>query len=52
MDNFALRGGMVQFVTANNKIQLRINVDALKAARLAMSSKVLRAADIVSGEVK
>jgi len=47
-DDFARRGGMVQFVTRNNKIHLRINMDALKAAGLTASSKLLRSAEIVT----
>ena len=46
-ENFAVNGGMVNFITLNNRIHLRINTDALKAARLTMSSKILRAAEIV-----
>lgn len=50
MNNFAATGGMVHFLTQSNKIHLQINLDALKAAKLTMSSKVLRAADKVLGE--
>jgi hypothetical protein len=41
-------GVCVQFVTKENKIRLRINMDSLKSAHLAMSSELLRLADIVS----
>jgi hypothetical protein len=51
-ENFATNGGMVRFLTANNRIHLRINSDALKAARLTMSSKILRAAEIVTTQKK
>lgn len=44
---FAERGGAIQFVTVNNKIKLRINADAAKAAELTISSKLLGLADIV-----
>lgn len=44
---FAERGGAIQFVTANNKIKLRINAGAAKAAELTISSKLLGLADIV-----
>jgi hypothetical protein len=47
-DDFATRGGMIQFVTDKNKIRLRINVDAAKAANVTISSKLLRAAEIVT----
>ena len=32
-----------------NRIQLRINIDAAKASNLTISSKALRAADVVGG---
>lgn len=44
---FSQRGGMIRFVTENNKIRLRINVEAAKAAALTISSKLLRPAEIV-----
>jgi len=37
----------VQFVTENNKIRFRINLDSLEAANLTMSSKLLRLAEIM-----
>jgi hypothetical protein len=43
-------GGMVRFVTENNKIRLRINVEAAKAAGLVLSSKLLRPAMIFNPE--
>ncbi|HEX3729192.1 MAG TPA: YfiR family protein [Opitutaceae bacterium] len=49
-DNFALDGGMIQFVTENNKVRLRINVLAARAAKLAISSKLLRPSEIVAPE--
>lgn len=42
------RGVCVRFVTVNNKIHLRINTEALQAANLTMSSKLLRVAEIVT----
>ena len=48
MDNFSHYGGMIRFVTENNKVRLRINVDAAKSAGLKISSKLLRPAQIVS----
>jgi hypothetical protein len=48
MDGFAQRGGMIGLVTENNKIRLKINVDAAKAAALTISSKLLRPAEIVT----
>jgi hypothetical protein len=46
-DGFARRGGMIRFVTENNKIRFRINVKAAKTANLTISSKLLRLAEIV-----
>ncbi len=45
---FAQRGGMIRFVTEKNKIRLRINLEAAKAASLMISSKLLRPAEIVA----
>jgi hypothetical protein len=41
----AMREAMIRFATENNKIRLRINAEAAKAANLAISSKLLRAAE-------
>jgi hypothetical protein len=46
--NFARRGGMIRFVTEKNKIRLRINAEAAKAANLTITSKLLRLAHIVA----
>jgi hypothetical protein len=43
-EGFATGGGMIRFLTDQNKIRLRINKDAVTAARLQMSSKLLKAA--------
>lgn len=48
VDGFAFRGGMIGFVTENNKVRMRINADSAKAAGLVISSKLLRPATIVS----
>jgi hypothetical protein len=45
---FARRGGMIRFVTEKNKIRLRINMEAAKAANLTITSKLLRLAQIVA----
>jgi len=47
LDDAAQRGVMIQFVTETNRIRLRINVDAAKAAGVTISSKLLRPAEIV-----
>jgi hypothetical protein len=49
-DTFIRKGGVVRFVTENNKIRLRINVEAAKASDLTISSKLLRPATIVTAE--
>jgi uncharacterized protein DUF4154 len=46
-ERFASRGGMIRFVTDRNRIRLRINLDAARAANLTLSSKLLRPAQIV-----
>jgi len=46
-DDFARRGGMIQFVTDKGRIRLRINLEAAQAANLTISSKLLRVAEIV-----
>lgn len=50
--NFSGNGGMIGFVTTpQNKIHFQINLNATKDARLVVSSKLLRLAEIV-GEQK
>ena len=46
---FASNGGIIQFATEKNKIRLKINLEAAKAAELTISSKLLRPAEIVGG---
>ncbi len=48
VDGFAGRGGMIRFVIENNKIRLRVNLEAAKDADLVISSKLLRPAEIVA----
>ena len=47
-DGFAERGGMVGFATDRNRIRLKVNLRATQAARLTVSSKLLRVAEIVT----
>jgi len=47
---FGERGGMVGFVTEDNHVRLRINLDAARAAGLTISSKLLRVADVVADQ--
>jgi len=44
----ALRGVMIRLITVENKIRLRINLEAAQAANLKISSKLLRPAEIVT----
>jgi hypothetical protein len=47
LEGAAQRGAMIRMMTVNGKIRLRINIDAVRAARLTVSSNLLRAAEIV-----
>lgn len=47
-DNFTEQGGMIRFVTEQNKVRFRINLEPAKAANLTLSSKLLRPASIVT----
>ena len=49
-EGFARRGGVVRFKTEQNRIKLRINIDSARAARLTISSKLLRAVEVVGGK--
>jgi hypothetical protein len=49
-DSFAQQGGIIEFVTADRRIRLKINVAAARAANLQISSKLLRPATIVGGD--
>jgi hypothetical protein len=46
-EDFAERGGGIQFFLENNKLRFAINVDAIQRARLQASSKLLALARIV-----
>ncbi len=47
-DGAAERGVMIQFVTENNRVRLRINPESAHTAGLTISSKLLRPAEIVA----
>ena len=47
-EGFLEQGGMIQFVMQDNRIRLRINLDAATSAHLTLSSKLLRPAQIVT----
>ena len=49
-EGFAQRGGVVRFINEKSKIRLRINVDSAKEAKLTISSKLLRASELVGGK--
>ena len=49
VDSAASSGVMIQFVTQQNKIRLRINSAAAKAANLTISSKLLRLGGTADG---
>jgi hypothetical protein len=46
-DNFINAGGMIRFFKENGKIRFQINTAAVKAANLAISSKLLRVATVI-----
>lgn len=46
-ENFARNGGMLQFALRDNKVKLLVNLHAVKAAGLKLSSKLLRLAEII-----
>jgi hypothetical protein len=48
LQGFADRGGMLQFIMDRDRIRLRANLAAVNAAHLQLSSKLLRAAEIVT----
>ncbi len=50
--DFNQRGGMVCFATESGKVRLKINLEAVQAAHLAVSSKLLRLADTSSPGAK
>jgi hypothetical protein len=47
IDRFAMRGGMIRFLTEQKKIKLRINISETRKAGLNISSKVLNLAEVV-----
>lgn len=47
IDGFAKRGGMINFITVENKIQFEINVETAEKASLQISSHLLKLARIV-----
>ena len=45
-EGFVRQGGIIRFFTEKNKIRFQINTDAAKAAKLTISSKLLRIAEL------
>jgi hypothetical protein len=50
VDGFSVRGGIISFYLAHNRLQVKINLVAAKAAKLTISSKLLRQAEIVDAK--
>jgi hypothetical protein len=50
IDHSAERGTMIQFASEHNRLRLRINIAAAKAAGLTISSKLLRPSQIIGAE--
>lgn len=46
-ENFAAKGGMIQFTMRDNKLKLVVNLSSVKQAELKLSSKLLRMAEIL-----
>lgn len=51
-EGFLDAGGMIQFLSENNRVRFAINVDATSRAKLKMSSKLLSLAKVIGGNVK
>jgi hypothetical protein len=51
-EGFLEAGGMIQFVSENDRVRFAINVDAASRAKLKMSSKLLSLAKVVGGNGK
>lgn len=47
LEGFARAGGTVVFLVENSRLRLRINVNAVREARLVISSKLLKQAELV-----
>jgi hypothetical protein len=50
IENFAQRGGIIQFETDENQIRFKINTDAARRAELIISSQLLKLASIVTDD--
>jgi hypothetical protein len=52
MDGFLDEGGMIQFLSENDRVRFSVNVDATSRARLKVSSKLLSLARVVGKNAK
>ena len=52
IEGFLEAGGMIQFLSENDRVRFAINVDASSRGKLKMSSKLLSLAKVVGGNVK
>jgi hypothetical protein len=52
IEGAALRGAAIRFLNEKNKIRLRVNLEAARTAGVTISSKLLRAAEIVTTDKK
>jgi hypothetical protein len=50
LNGFAQRGGMIQFSSEASRIRLTINLDAARGGNLAVSTKLLRLATVISSD--
>lgn len=50
--NFIRNGGIIRFMTVNNKLRFQINAETAKSASIDISSKVLRLAEITNTSYK
>lgn len=48
-EEFAKQGGMIGFVSRQNKIKIQINLNAVKQSGLIVSAKLLEVAEIIEG---
>lgn len=47
IEDFARRGGMIRFITSQNKVTLRINLETVTSAGLVLDARLLRMAEII-----
>ena len=50
LDGFLDEGGMIQFLTENDRVRFAINANAAGRAKLKISSKLLSLARVVGGK--